>query len=95
MSNYSAKLFANYEGLNITADDAFFELAASDDHVFAETAIPRDYSDKITKLVVFKWNKVYPSDTKLDLSFADYTPAETIEFKGTSHDKITCEVWVK
>lgn len=48
------------------------------------------------EVIVFKWNREYPSDVKFtaDLS-KDYILVQTNEFVGTSHEKITEERYVR
>ncbi len=45
------------------------------------------------KLVVFRWNRIYPSDIKADLS--EWRKISESEFAGKSHDKITEEHYEK
>jgi hypothetical protein len=66
-----------------------------EDFCFIEDRALADCKDKISAMIIYKWNKKYPSSTKLDL-----IPSElglklrgTFEFKGKSHDKITKEVY--
>jgi len=63
--------------------------------LFVENNKLTDHEKKIEKLIVFKWNKVYPSDKKLDISTEKMTLIQQFDFKGTSHKKISCEVWSK
>lgn len=92
MDGYSAKLFGNFE---ITVDDSFLEKAEGDDCCFAERADLREYDKKIKTLVIFKWNRIYPFDKRLDIGFNERTLKESYDFEGSSHEKITCEVWVR
>ena len=90
--SYSEGLF---EGYDVNVDAYYLNKATDRDFCFVEKTSLKDYEDKIKTLVLFKWNKVYPSDMKLDVSLDNRTLESTFDFKGTSHDKITCEVWVK
>jgi hypothetical protein len=47
--------------------------------------------------VVYRWNRRYPGDVffDLDVSAAPWRCVETEEFVGSSHEKITKEVYVK
>ena len=49
----------------------------------------------IEKIVIYKWNKIYPAELFFDLS--DMLVAENMteqrEFVGFSHEKITKEVY--
>lgn len=92
MNKYSSKLF---KGVNVTVLEDYMDTAQSNDFCFVEDPKFVDYSDKITKIVIFKWNKSYPYDGKMELDLARMTKTETFDFVGTSHDRITCEVWKK
>ena len=48
-----------------------------------------------TKLIVFKWNRVYPKDFEFEIDLSKWKLEESSEFKGSSHDKITMEVYVR
>ncbi|MBR5314808.1 MAG: ribonuclease Z [Clostridia bacterium] len=65
------------------------------DFCFVEDVDIAPYAEKISTLVLFKWNRSYPSDRKLTLDFANRQLKETFDFVGSSHEKITYEVWVK
>ena len=90
MNEYSAKLF---DGMNVEISESFLEQAGGGDFCFVEKNNISEYRDKVRKIVLFKWNKVYPSDMKFDFDFSDFSLKETFDFEGTSHDVITCEVW--
>ena len=44
---------------------------------------------------LFRWNRVYPADLRLDLALEDWKKTEEEEFVGNSHEKITREVYVR
>ena len=92
MNEYSKRLFGN-EGAVVCED--YMDIAFEDDVCFAENVTLKEYDEKIKTLVLFKWNKVYPNDKKLEISLKNRKLQDSFEFVGTSHDKITCEVWVK
>lgn len=94
MNSYSAKLFSELES-HVTISESFMDRAGEGDFCFAENVKLLPYVDKIEKLVVFKWNRHYPSDTKTDIDFSVWNLSETEEFPGKSHEKITMEVYVK
>ena len=49
--------------------------------------------NKIEELIIFWWNKKYPSDFYLDLSFEKWKKTASEEFEGFSHDIITEEIY--
>lgn len=69
----------------------------SDGHYFAE-ALPTDSMVANTgTLVIYRWNRHYPADTRWD-AFPEelgFSLAETTEFPGKSHEKITKEVYTR
>lgn len=97
MNAYSAGQFT--EGLpeNVRVDESFLDKAEKGDYCFVENRPIKPYADRIEGICLFKWNRDYPSDFKLDYVPAEYgfhmTASE--EFPGYSHQKITLEVWTK
>ena len=50
--------------------------------------------NRIEKLIVYHWNRLYPSDFRLDIAFPGAWKLESCqEFSGKSHEKITKEVY--
>ncbi len=92
MDSYSEKLFKDSE---ITVDDDFLNKAKSEDCCFVERANLKEYDEEIKELVVFRWNRVYPFDKQIDIGFEERALKESYDFEGTSHERITCEVWVR
>jgi hypothetical protein len=46
-------------------------------------------------MIIYKWNRVYPSDLSLDV-YPDKIGLklhESFDFKGQAHEKITREIW--
>lgn len=69
----------------------FLEEAKEGDYCFIENIqVPEE---KVEKLYLFKWNRTYPYDFTLNLPINTYTLIHTEEFEGTSHKKITLEVF--
>ena len=92
MNEYSAKLFPTDK---IKVDDDFLRAAKAGDYCFVESADFLEHSDKIEKVIVYRWNKVYPSDVKVDMGFLDGKKlAQSTDFAGNSHEKITQEIYV-
>lgn len=94
VSDFSEKLFCDSEA-SVIAVPSPLESAGVGGYAFVENIPLAPYKDKIQTLVIYKWNRVYPSDKKLDI-----TPSElgmhlalSYDFTGTSHKKITKEVY--
>ena len=65
------------------------------DDYFAEDIPAQEVLEKTSRLVIYRWNRHYPSDIRWepDLAAMGFTLKETTEFPGTSHEKITREVY--
>lgn len=63
--------------------------------VLPENLSVEKYRDKIKKIILFKWNRVYPADTYFDITFQknEWRLVSATEFEGSSHKKITIEEW--
>lgn len=94
ISSYSESLFQGLES-NLIIDDNFLNNVAKEDYCFVENNNLKDFSEKIEKIIVYKWNRIYPSDLKLEIPIQDWNLIDSFEFAGNSHDKITREVYVK
>ena len=92
---FSEKLLAQFSEFKISADA--FRLANDGDYVFVEEPPIKGIIKNVNKMVVYKWNRLYPSDKKLDTppDIHGFKLGEVTEFVGNSHDLITKEVWVK
>lgn len=101
MTEYSEKQFKNSSLRNspdilskiIVTDD--FSLVASNDYVLVEDTDITPYIDKITDIIICKWNKTYPSDTYFTISLDGWVKETEENIQGYSHEKITIEKWTK
>ena len=89
---FSEKMFKP-SGVKYTVKNSLDEVA-KDETVFVENQDLSLYKDKITKLIVYKWNRLYPSDFKFTLKLSDFKKKSVAEFVGSSHDKITREEYL-
>ena len=62
---------------------------------FVEKRSLKAIEHKIDCLVIYKWNRSYPFDMQLDIDLASFKLKECTELVGSSHDKITKEIYVK
>ena len=97
MNAYTRKQFEDAAAGQIQVDEDFLQKAADGDYCFVENAPVLPALDRVERVILFRWNRAYPSDMKfdLDLSAPPWTLAETDEFPGSSHEKITEEVYVR
>ncbi|MBQ7337184.1 MAG: ribonuclease Z [Clostridia bacterium] len=94
-SPYSAPLFAELSPFSLCEDADYAARAGVHDYCFCERESPAAYAPKATMLIVYRWNRHYPSDLKFDISLDAWTLQTTREFAGNSHEKITKEIYVK
>ncbi|MBE6634286.1 MAG: ribonuclease Z [Ruminococcaceae bacterium] len=64
---------------------------------FLETEPPTAYLPQIDRILLYRWNRLYPSDLRfqIDPRLLGYRLTEVSEFAGSSHDRITKEVYEK
>lgn len=61
------------------------------DYCFAENfTVNEEYVDEI---IVYKWNRVYPADTHFNIDLEKWALIESVDFEGSSHEKITREIY--
>lgn len=92
VSPSSALLFENQD---VAIDPDFLQNARQDDWCFGEEPPFLPFEDRIQKLAVCRWNRVYPADQFLDLNLQNWVLLSREEFPGSSHDLITLEVYSK
>ena len=94
LNEMSRAVFSEF-GEAVVCED-FLEKAGENDLCFVENRDIAPYKDKITRMILYHWNRDYPSDFRLDPAVLEgFSLKETTEFKGTSHEKITKEVYEK
>ena len=96
ISPFSEKLFIDEKvktNLVIQVRDNAISHASEGSYCFVENEKLIPYQDKIEQLIVYKWNRSYPSDFKLDLNLNEWKLIETVDFVGNSHEKITREIY--
>lgn len=91
MNPYSYALYGDMEGVETVEAEDFLIRAGTGELCLVETENLTGVEAKIEKVIVFRWNRVYPSDRRLDLELPGERRADVREFTGTSHEKITEE----
>lgn len=73
------------------------EQISEDACFFLENRDPAQLLPKASELVIYRWNRVYPSDVRWEETPEAYgfSLKERTEFSGKSHEKITKEVYIK
>ena len=95
MSHYSARLFSDLNPPNLAVSDTFLRDAGNGDFCFVEDAALAPVEQRIEKLIIFKWNRTYPADRYFDLKPYEgaWHLALSSDFAGSSHERITMEVF--
>ncbi len=94
-ANYSRILFdeaeidTEKEGIVFTDDP--LGTAKDSDVAFVECDLDIREAARADELIVYSWNRHYPSDKKLDTAKLGklFTLSDTFEFVGNSHDNLT------
>lgn len=93
MTVYSASLFKNTDADVRIAEE--LESAPQDAAVFAEDAGLSAFCGRVTRFVIYRWNKLYPRD-----GTAGFYPFDEgmklvsmTDFEGSSHSRVTEEIW--
>ena len=91
---YTAKQFEEgEEGYTVHPDPV--SVAGKEDFVFAEDAV---ISPRTADMIyLYRWNRAYPSDRKFNFDAAHdgFSLMRTADFEGSSHDRITEEIYIK
>ncbi len=63
--------------------------------LFVEDRGIREFLPITDRITVYRWNRDYPADMSLDidLSAEGFRITRSVDFEGTSHEKITKEVY--
>lgn len=94
MNEYSKKLFTNLTDTKvIRVDEAFLDKSQS--VCFVENQDVTPYLSKIDTFILFRWNRDYPADFFFTVDLSQWNLISTEDFEGTSHEKITMEVYEK
>ena len=95
-SPFSEKLLTEHEiDAKIKKDP--LKKADKNDFCFIEDIPVRPFLSEINEIIIYKWNRRYPTDMTFDISpQADgFTLSSVTEFAGSSHEKITKEIYSK
>ena len=91
VNEYSAKLFGEAE---ILVSNDFLKIANKGDYCFVENADITEFAEKIERIIIYRWNRKYPSDFKFPISILEKMRLVSTEnFVGNSHSEITEEIY--
>ena len=93
MNSYSAKQFEDISA--ITVDDDFLNMASDNDFCFIEDVNPD--IQNIDSIYLFNWNRDYPADFFFEIEPKEcgFKRVSSQDFKGSSHEKITLDIYKK
>ncbi len=95
VNEYTYRMFSDLNTENLIVDPKYLEKAGKGEYCFVEDRSLLSYEKKIEKLIVYKWNRRYPADVFLDITLGEpWKIIETSEFQGSSHEKITREIYI-
>ena len=96
---YSAKLFEPFDTIDVEVSEYPYANAAMGDYVFVERSDPaveiaewRIEEGQIEGMLLYHWNRRYPSDVKLTLDTSEWQCVFRREFAGKSHENVTLEI---
>lgn len=95
ISEYSRELFENFD-ISLVCGQSYLSKAEKGDFCFVEGESLLPYEEKIESIVLFKWNRDYPSDKKADIDLSNcWVLTQAEDFTGSSHEKITMEIYTR
>lgn len=97
MNEASAKLFRKESEAGLCIAEDFLSKAGQGEFCFVEAPPVAPFADTAEEIYLFRWNRVYPADEHLDYLPGDHgwSLTELREFPGSSHEKITLEVYTR
>ena len=96
MTEYSRQLFSDVE-LDAAVRVSPLSEGARGDVCFIESGEIKDNLENISRIVLYRWNRRYPSDVKLGFEPADagFRLVSTTDLVGQAHERITKEVYIR
>lgn len=97
MNTYSARQFAKDTAPNIQVSESFLDEADTGEYCLIENLAALPYETKIEKIILYHWNRRYPSDFSFDIPLEahGWKSIQTTDFSGSSHECITEEILCK
>lgn len=94
MNRYTAEQFSAWPE-RITVAEDFLLTAPENAWCFAEVTEVSACLDRAEQIVIFRWNRLYPSDRSFPMQRLKegWYPVSREDFPGYSHDNITMEVY--
>lgn len=91
MNAYSAKLYEEIKDPVICED--FLQKVGKGETCIVENLALNTVVQEIEEIVVFRWNKIYPSDQMFDIDLLEWNLVEEEEMEGSTH-QITKQIYM-
>lgn len=91
MNAYTKKLYKEIKNPIVCED--FLQKAGKGDTCIVENLSLDFVKDQMEEIVVFRWNKVYPSDQVLDVDLDRWSLVEEEQIEGSTHE-ITKQIYL-
>ena len=88
MNSFSSHLFLDRPERAVISADPISD-CPDGGVVFVENLPLAPSLDKVAKIILYRWNRLYPSDKKIDVDLGLFERVSERDFKGSSHDRIT------
>ena len=95
VSPYTAKQFLEEEQEKLYVSETFLLEATEDDICFIEDSDVSDMGDMIESIILYRWNRHYPSDKYFTLDLSNYELISSLDFVGNSHPEMLKEEYRK
>lgn len=94
MSEYSKNIFPTAcSNLNINSNP--IRTSKENDYCFIEQKLDSLPIEDIEKMIIYRWDKAYPYDEIFPINLSEFKLVSKNEFSGSSHEKITEEIYTK
>ena len=96
MTEYSLPLFQEVQ-INTCVRKSPLSDGELGDVCFIENGEILNNINKISHLIIYRWNRRYPSDVKLGFEpqALGFKLVSTVDFEGQAHEKITKEIYLR
>lgn len=95
LAPYSLPLF-QWAADRIAVDEALLDRAGPGEICFLEDRLPPMEGPGAPEgLILYRWNRAYPADVRFLPDLSPFALAERTEFPGTSHERITREIYLR
>ena len=94
LNPYSLKQFPDPPE-NLRCAEDFFRRAGEGELYFFEDTDPAPWLERAEGVILYHWNRRYPADLYFPLPLAGWTLVRREEFPGSSHERITKEVYTR